>query len=38
VHKNGEPVDPVYYFYNDITPDQYDRLLKLAATRSQSFD
>lgn len=38
VHKNGEPVDPVYYFYNDITPDQYDRLLKLAASRSQSFD
>jgi murein DD-endopeptidase MepM/ murein hydrolase activator NlpD len=38
VHKNGEPVDPVYYFYNDITPAQYDRLLKLAATRSQSFD
>lgn len=38
VHKNGIPVDPVYYFYNDITPDQYDRLLKLAATRSQSFD
>jgi murein DD-endopeptidase MepM/ murein hydrolase activator NlpD len=38
VHKGGEPVDPVYYFYNDITPAQYDRLLKLAATRSQSFD
>jgi murein DD-endopeptidase MepM/ murein hydrolase activator NlpD len=38
VHKNGTPVDPVYYFYNDITPDQYDRLLKLAATRGQSFD
>lgn len=38
VHKNGEPVDPVYYFYNDLTPEQYDRLLKLAATRNQSFD
>lgn len=38
VHKNGDPVDPVYYFYNDLTPDQYDRLLTLAATRSQSFD
>lgn len=38
VHKNGTPVDPIYYFYNDITPDQYDRLLKLAATRSQSLD
>ena len=38
VHKNGVPVDPVYYFYSDITPAQYDRLLQLAATRSQSFD
>jgi len=38
VHRNGDPVDPVYYFYNDITPDQYDRLLKLAASSNQSFD
>jgi murein DD-endopeptidase MepM/ murein hydrolase activator NlpD len=38
VHKNGDPVDPVYYFYNDLTPEQYDRLLKLSATRNQSFD
>ncbi len=38
VHRNGEPVDPVYYFYNDITPEQYDRLLKLASSSNQSFD
>jgi murein DD-endopeptidase MepM/ murein hydrolase activator NlpD len=38
VHKNGTPVDPVYYFYNDLTPEQYDRLLKLAQTANQSFD
>lgn len=38
VHKNGNPLDPVYFFYNDLTPEQYDRLLKLAATRNQSFD
>jgi murein DD-endopeptidase MepM/ murein hydrolase activator NlpD len=38
VHKNGQPVDPVYYFYNDLTPEQYDRLLKLAAAGNQSFD
>jgi murein DD-endopeptidase MepM/ murein hydrolase activator NlpD len=38
VHKNGSPLDPVYFFYNDLTPEQYDRLLKLAATRNQSFD
>ena len=38
VHKSGQPVDPVYYFYNDLTPEQYDRLLKLAAAGNQSFD
>jgi len=38
VHRNGEPVDPVFYFYNDITPEQYDRLLKLASSSNQSFD
>lgn len=38
VHKNGEPVDPVYYFYSDISPAQYDRILKIAASANQSFD
>jgi murein DD-endopeptidase MepM/ murein hydrolase activator NlpD len=38
VRRYGVPVDPVYYFYNDITPEQYDRLLKLAASPNQSFD
>jgi murein DD-endopeptidase MepM/ murein hydrolase activator NlpD len=38
VHKNSNAVDPIYFFYNDLTPEQYDRLLKLAATRNQSFD
>lgn len=38
VHKDGQPVDPVYYFYNDLTPEQYDRLLKVAAAANQSLD
>lgn len=38
VHKNGRPVDPVYFFYNDLTPEQFDRMLKMAATGNQSFD
>lgn len=38
VHKNGPPVDPIYYFYNDLTPAQFDRILKLAATANQSLD
>jgi murein DD-endopeptidase MepM/ murein hydrolase activator NlpD len=38
VHKNGNPVDPVYFFYNDLNPEQFDRLVKLAAASNQSFD
>jgi murein DD-endopeptidase MepM/ murein hydrolase activator NlpD len=38
VRKNGTALDPVYFFYNDLTPEQYDRLLKIAATKNQSFD
>lgn len=38
VHKNGQKIDPVYFFYNDLTPDQYDLLLKKAASSNQSLD
>ena len=39
VHINGRPVDPVYFFFNDLNAEQYDRLLKLAAMGSaKSFD
>lgn len=38
VHKNGEKIDPIYYFYNDLTPEQFDQLLKKAAASNQSFD
>jgi len=38
VHKNGQKLDPVYFFYNDLTPQQYDQLLKRAAAPNQSLD
>lgn len=39
VHINGNEVNPVYFFYNDLDAEQYDRLLKIAATGSaKSFD
>ncbi|TDH24090.1 M23 family peptidase [Segetibacter sp. 3557_3] len=38
VHKNGNPVNPVYFFYNDLNAEQFDRLLKLATASNQSFD
>lgn len=38
VHRNGIPLDPIYYFYSDLTAAQFDRILKLAAASNQSFD
>jgi murein DD-endopeptidase MepM/ murein hydrolase activator NlpD len=39
VHIFGRPVDPVYFFFNDLNAEQYDRVLKIAATGSaKSFD
>ena len=34
VHINGNEVNPVYFFYDDLNADQYDQLLKIAATGS----
>jgi murein DD-endopeptidase MepM/ murein hydrolase activator NlpD len=38
VHKDGEPVDPANYFFNDLTPAQYAALVDRARNASQSFD
>lgn len=38
VHKNGQKLDPVYFFYNDLTPQQFDQILKKASASNQSFD
>jgi murein DD-endopeptidase MepM/ murein hydrolase activator NlpD len=38
VHKNNQRIDPVYFFYNDLTPEQFNHIIKLAAASNQSFD
>jgi murein DD-endopeptidase MepM/ murein hydrolase activator NlpD len=38
VHKSGIQIDPINFFYNDLTPAQFDRLLKMAAANNQSLD
>ena len=38
VIKRNTKVDPLYYFYNDLTPAQFDRLLKAAAANKQTLD
>lgn len=38
VVKNGQKVNPIGFFYNDITAEQYEELLKIAEHPNQSFD
>jgi murein DD-endopeptidase MepM/ murein hydrolase activator NlpD len=33
---NGVQVDPVHYFFNDLTPAEYEKVLELASTENQS--
>lgn len=38
VWKNNRPVDPINYFFNDITPEQYEEMLNLSQRPSQTMD
>jgi murein DD-endopeptidase MepM/ murein hydrolase activator NlpD len=38
VIKNGEKVNPINYYYNDLSPEQYDVMVETTRKESQSFD
>ncbi len=38
VRKNGEPVNPVNFYFNDLTAEEYDKMLELSNTPLQSLD
>ena len=38
VIKNNDPVNPANYYYNDLSPEQYEAILKLSNAHNQSFD
>jgi len=38
VRKNDIPINPIYYFYNDLTPDEYSKMLALSKIPTQSMD
>jgi murein DD-endopeptidase MepM/ murein hydrolase activator NlpD len=38
VIKGGEKVNPINYYYNDLSPQQYQQLVELSKKASQSFD
>ncbi|MDR2886485.1 MAG: M23 family metallopeptidase [Bacteroidales bacterium] len=35
---NGNNVDPVNYYFEDLTPDEYERMIEIASKTGQSFD
>ena len=38
VLKNGEPTDPMHFFFNDLTPEEYENILKQAENPSITMD
>lgn len=38
VELNGVKVDPVNFYYNDLTPKEYERIVEIASRTGQSFD
>ena len=38
VHKNGRKINPVNFYYNDLTPEEYEKMIFLSSQSNQSFD
>ena len=38
VHKNGRPVNPIYYYYGDLTPEEFIAMQKASQQKGQSYD
>ncbi|MBK9147553.1 MAG: M23 family metallopeptidase [Flavobacteriales bacterium] len=38
VHKGGQPMDPTNYYFNDLTPEEYARMVELSRNAAQALD
>ena len=38
VHQNGHPVDPRNYYFNDLNPEEYDKMVQMSNNFGQTFD
>jgi len=38
VHVNGRPVDPINYYANDLSKEEYDRMIEMLSNADPSFD
>jgi murein DD-endopeptidase MepM/ murein hydrolase activator NlpD len=38
IHKNNKAINPIYFFFNDITPEQFNQMIELSQKPSQTMD
>jgi murein DD-endopeptidase MepM/ murein hydrolase activator NlpD len=38
VHKDGKKINPVNFYYNDLNPEEYEKMLEISSQNNQSFD
>jgi murein DD-endopeptidase MepM/ murein hydrolase activator NlpD len=38
IHKNGVPVNPIFFFFNDLSPEEFEEIIELSSRPSQSMD
>jgi len=38
VHKNGQPVNPQYYYFKDLNAQEYEKMVKISSNIGQTFD
>jgi len=38
VHKNDRPINPINFYFSDLTPEEYDLMIQLSSQENQSFD
>jgi len=38
VHRNGKMVNPINFYFNDLTAEEYDRMIEISEKSGQSFD
>jgi len=38
VHKDGNPINPINFYYGNLTPEEFKQMLQAASQENQSFD
>lgn len=38
VHKDGKKINPINFYFNDLSPEEYDKMIEISSSANQSFD